>query len=137
MELFPRSLCTLLHSPLPLLDNSLLSATYLSHLVNGRTPFTFVFSEQLCTERTAVPYWPKIAVRRTSFPYIYCRTSISYFIFITSVPFYKYLSRSLGRRDVRNYRYATAGQFSTFTAKQCEVNYRTLYGMVRYGTAVH
>ena len=65
----------------------------------------------------------EIAVRCTSFPYIYCRTFISHFIFITSVPFYKYLSRSLGQRDVRNYRYATAGQFSTLTAEQCEVYY--------------
>ena len=97
-----------------------------SLIVNGRTPYTFVFSEQLRTERTAVPYWPKIAVRRTSFPYIYFRTSISYFIFITFIPFYKYLSRSLGRRNARNYRYATAGQFSTLTAEQCEVYYRTL-----------
>ena len=54
-------------------------------VVNGRTPYTFVFSEQLRTVRTAVPYWPKIAVRRTSFSYIYLRT-LPYLIFITSVP---------------------------------------------------
>ena len=54
-------------------------------VVIGRTPYTFVFSEQLRTERTAVPYRPKIAVRRTSFSYIYLRT-LPYFVFITSVP---------------------------------------------------
>ena len=66
-------------------------------IVIGRTPYTFVFSEQFRSERTAVPYWPKINVRRTSFPYVYyepCRTFIYELCRTSSLTRYVYCTES-------------------------------------------